>query len=92
MVIIDKPGVVAVGVGHLSCLPHVVLQVLGIKMLLIVLEVLKITTLYDGLLIVSKKTLDRKKKNLPLTCQEVEEDRFSTTSLYPVLGPGGCNK
>ena len=54
MVIIDKPGVVAVGVGHLSCLPHVVLQVLGIKMLLIVLEVLKITTLY-GLLIVPKK-------------------------------------
>ena len=27
----DRPVVVAVGVGHLSCLPHVVLQVLQIK-------------------------------------------------------------
>ena len=27
----DQPVVVAVGVGHLSCLPHVVLEVLEIK-------------------------------------------------------------
>ena len=74
----------AVGVGHLPCLPHVVLQVLQSKILG---AICKNHSCKSKLQI---KKLGVVSRNPQRTCQEVDEERFSTTSLYPVLGPGGC--